>query len=56
METKGKRKPDRPKNTRRRTVVKEMKEHKFTWGELEKVNQDERQVEESSPCRLCLRT
>uniref|UniRef100_A0A8W8N3R9 Uncharacterized protein n=1 Tax=Magallana gigas TaxID=29159 RepID=A0A8W8N3R9_MAGGI len=30
----------RPNNTLRRTVEKEMKEHKFTWGELEKVAQD----------------
>lgn len=36
----GNRKPDQPKNTWRRTVEKEIKKHKFTWGELEKVAQD----------------
>lgn len=36
----GKRKPCRTKNTWRRTVEKEMKEHKFTWGELKKLAQD----------------
>lgn len=36
MTPEGNRELGRPKNTWRRAVEKEMKEHKFTWGELEK--------------------
>ena len=36
----GKRKPGRPKNTWRRTVEKEMRDQKLTWGELERKAQD----------------
>lgn len=40
MTPEGNRELGRPKNPWRRAVEKEMKEHKFTWGEIEKVAQD----------------